>query len=308
MFKNRDRSYRELPIRFADFGVLHRNEASGALSGLTRVRRFQQDDAHIFCRLDQVEEELFSCLDFLKHIYGVFGFEFSLKLSTRPEKYLGEISLWDKAEEMLKLALVKFGKSWELNPGDGAFYGPKIDIVLSDALKRKHQCATIQLDFQLPERFKLEYQTSDPDNQFARPVMIHRAILGSLERQIAILTENFGGKWPFWLSPRQLIVIPVTKTIYDYAQKLADDFNAVGLYCDVDVGGDLLNKKIRNAEIGQWNFILVVGAEEEATNSVNCRNRDNMNSKNRGDVISVEVATKKFLELKKSRQISHADF
>lgn len=188
MFGIRDRSFRELPIRFADFGVLHRNELSGALTGLTRVRRFQQDDAHIFCRNDQLESEMTSCLEFLKHIYGIFGFSFSLKLSTRPEKYLGEIETWDKAEKMLEESLNKFGSPWELNAGDGAFYGPKIDITIKDALGRRHQCATIQLDFQLPQRFDLSYASGATDQAVHRPVIIHRAILGSVERMVAILT------------------------------------------------------------------------------------------------------------------------
>eukprot|EP00834_Sanchytrium_tribonematis_P000841 NODE_17_length_48642_cov_1.199349.p5 type:complete len:565 gc:universal NODE_17_length_48642_cov_1.199349:1659-3353(+) len=192
MFKYRDRSYRELPLRLADFGVLHRNEYSGALSGLTRVRRFQQDDAHIFCTVAQIKQEMIGCLEFLQKVYGIFGFTFELKLSTRPEKYLGEIETWNEAENLLKTALDEFGKTWTLNEGDGAFYGPKIDITVRDALQRAHQCATIQLDFQLPQRFGLEYRS---ENGMDRPVMIHRAILGSVERMFAILLEHFGGKW-----------------------------------------------------------------------------------------------------------------
>jgi threonyl-tRNA synthetase len=184
-------------------GDCNSNEFSGALHGLTRVRRFQQDDAHIFCTTEQIEAEVTGALDFLTHIYGIFGFEFQLALSTRPEKFLGEIETWNQAEKALADCLNKNGKEWKLNPGDGAFYGPKIDIHVFDALKRKHQCATIQLDFQLPIRFKLAYQ-SDSNNEFKRPVIIHRAILGSVERMIAILCEHTGGKWPFWLSPRQV--------------------------------------------------------------------------------------------------------
>lgn len=157
MFDVRPRSWKELPLRLADFGVLHRNELSGALSGLTRVRRFQQDDAHIFCRPDQIKDEIEGCLDFLKSVYDVFGFTFHLNLSTRPEKYLGEIAMWDAAEKQLEESLNNFGAKWDFNPGDGAFYGPKIDITIKDALKRSHQCATIQLDFQLPIRFNLSY-------------------------------------------------------------------------------------------------------------------------------------------------------
>ncbi|CAL1530765.1 unnamed protein product [Lymnaea stagnalis] len=193
MFDHRVRSWRELPLRFADFGVLHRNEVSGALSGLTRVRRFQQDDAHIFCRRDQIKEEIMSCLEFLSSVYGKFHFTFHLKLSTRPDKFLGEKEVWDTAEKQLEETLNAFGHKWELNPGDGAFYGPKIDITINDALKRSHQCATIQLDFQLPERFNLTYMNDKQEKE--RPVIVHRAILGSVERMIAILCESFGGKW-----------------------------------------------------------------------------------------------------------------
>ncbi|KAH6589050.1 hypothetical protein BASA61_005754 [Batrachochytrium salamandrivorans] len=303
MFKHRERSYRELPLRLADFGVLHRNEASGALSGLTRVRRFQQDDAHIFCRLDQVGTEMDGCLNFLSHIYGIFGFTFELKLSTRPEKFLGEISAWDKAEKLLEDALNTFGSPWTLNEGDGAFYGPKIDIVISDALRRRHQCATIQLDFQLPERFELEYRTDDPANQFARPIMIHRAILGSVERMIAILTENFSGKWPFWLSPRQIIVVPIAAPFNDYASQVAQRLRDVGLYAESDVSDLTLKKKVRNAEISQWNFIFIVGEEEFKTDSVNSRNRDDPLSKNKGVCVGVAEILSKLVELRDSRSL-----
>ncbi|XP_040457412.1 threonine--tRNA ligase 2, cytoplasmic isoform X3 [Falco naumanni] len=218
MFAHRPRSWREMPLRLADFGVLHRNELSGTLSGLTRVRRFQQDDAHIFCTIEQIEEEMKGCLDFLKSVYAVFGFTFQLHLSTRPENYLGELEVWDHAEKQLENSLNDFGEQWNLNPGDGAFYGPKIDIKIKDAIGRYHQCATIQLDFQLPIRFNLTYVGKDGDDK-KRPVIIHRAILGSVERMIAILAENYGGKWPFWLSPRQVMVVPVGPTCEEYAQQ-----------------------------------------------------------------------------------------
>lgn len=264
MFRHRERSHKELPLRLADFGVLHRNEASGALSGLTRVRRFQQDDAHIFCREDQIKAEVADLFDFMSSFYGMLGLTFKLKLSTRPEKYMGEIETWNNAEAMLKEALDEFasngGVSWELNPGDGAFYGPKIDIAVLDCLNRSWQCATIQLDFQQPINFSLEYHAGeavqkdqtraeepapqeepevvekDKDGKekkkplvikkalapgCARPVMIHRAMAGSIERFTAILAEHFAGKWPFWLSPRQIIVIPVGMGFLDYAKEVA---------------------------------------------------------------------------------------
>ncbi|GES81376.1 threonyl-tRNA synthetase [Rhizophagus clarus] len=309
MFKHRDRSYRELPLRFADFGVLHRNELSGALTGLTRVRRFQQDDAHIFCRHDQVEDEIKGGLEFLKYVYDLFGFTYHLKLSTRPDKFLGTVDVWDQAEKKLEDSLNKFGEPWELNPGDGAFYGPKIDITISDALKRKHQCATLQLDFQLPERFDLEYRTqtvNDAENTYARPIMIHRAILGSVERMIAILTENFGGKWPFWLSPRQVIVIPVANSFSNYAQKVADACFDAGLYVETDLGENTLNKKIRNAEIAHFNFIFVVGAEEESSNSVNIRNRDDAGTKTKGETIPLKDALVKLVRLKDEKRLKNS--
>ncbi|XP_029916562.1 threonine--tRNA ligase 1, cytoplasmic [Myripristis murdjan] len=275
MFDHRPRSWRELPLRMADFGVLHRNELSGALTGLTRVRRFQQDDAHIFCSMDQIEGEIKGCLDFLRTVYDVFGFTFKLNLSTRPEKFLGDPAVWDQAEKQLENSLNEFGEKWVLNPGDGAFYGPKIDIQIKDAIGRYHQCATIQLDFQLPIRFDLTFVSHDGDDK-KRPVIIHRAILGSVERMIAILTENYGGKWPLWLSPRQVMVVPVGPTCDDYAQKVQQEFHNNGFMTDVDVDpGCTLNKKIRNAQLAQYNFILVVGEKEKTSDTVNVRTRDN---------------------------------
>lgn len=274
MFDNRCRSWRELPLRMADFGVLHRNELSGALTGLTRVRRFQQDDAHIFCAPEQIKEEVNGCLNFLDYVYKKFGFTYNLVLSTRPEKYLGDLAVWETAEAALTDALNAFGQEWKVNPGDGAFYGPKIDITITDALKRAFQCATIQLDFQLPINFKLSYVTDSGENR--RPVIIHRAILGSVERQIAILTENYGGKWPFWLSPRQLMIVPVGQAYYEYAQLVRQQLHELGFMVEADLDdGDTMNKKIRNAQLAQFNFILVVGEKERAANTVNVRTRDN---------------------------------
>ncbi|KAF9021675.1 threonyl-tRNA synthetase [Hymenopellis radicata] len=261
VFDSKDRSYKELPIRMAEFGIIHRNEASGALTGLTRVRRFVQDDTHVFCMPSQIEDEIGALFDFMQHIYGLFGFEFSLELSTRPDNYLGAIETWNVAEDDLKQALEKYypGK-WQINPGDGAFYGPKIDITIRDALRRSFQCATIQLDFQLPERFNLKYRAAedhdDPDRPAARPVIIHRAILGSLERFIAIITEHFAGKWPFWISPRQVVVIPVAGPFNEYASRVGDRLSSLGLYADVDNSDNTLAKKIRNGEIAQYNFIF----------------------------------------------------
>uniref|UniRef100_A0AAY4DIW9 threonine--tRNA ligase n=1 Tax=Denticeps clupeoides TaxID=299321 RepID=A0AAY4DIW9_9TELE len=272
MFNHRPRSWRELPLRLADFGVLHRNELSGTLTGLTRVRRFQQDDAHIFCTMEQIESEMKGCLEFLRCVYDVFGFSFQLHLSTRPEKFLGDVAVWDQAEKV-------------------------IDIQIKDAIGRYHQCATIQLDFQLPIRFNLTFVGKDGDDK-ARPVIIHRAILGSVERMIAILTENYAGKWPLWLSPRQVMLVPVNPSLEEYAKKLCKQFVEAGFMADADLDSScLLNKKIRNAQLAQYNFILVVGEKEKMTNSVNVRTRDN---KVHGELTVDEVLSRLTL-LKQSR-------
>jgi len=273
MFAQRSRSYRELPMRMADFGVLHRNEFSGALHGLTRVRRFQQDDAHIFCRQDQMEYELINFMKFLDEAYEVFGLTYEMALSTRPEGYLGELEVWNKAESALKAALDKTGKAWKLNEGDGAFYGPKIDITVFDALKRKFQCATVQLDFQLPIRFDLSYV--DEDNKPVRPIIIHRAILGSVERMFAILTEHFAGKWPYWLSPKQVMIVPISEASRDYAWEVRRRLRKDGHHAEVDDSDRKMQKKVREAQIEQVNYILVVGESEKVNQTVNVRTRDN---------------------------------
>lgn len=346
MFGHRDRSHRDLPLRFADFGVLHRNEASGALSGLTRVRRFQQDDAHIFCRQDQIKQEIDDIFGFLQDFYGVLGLKFKLNLSTRPEGFMGEIATWDKAEQALKEALDEFTQknsmTWELNPGDGAFYGPKIDIKVVDSLSREWQCATAQLDFVQPENFSLEYMTAEgaqvkkdaaaakpeptpaaaePNSDdkakratkkplttgCARPVVIHRAMAGSIERFTAILCEHFGGKWPFWLSPRQIMVIPVGKGFYDYAEEIRKTFKGKGkghkMHIDVDTSGETLPKKIRRAQLAQYNFVFVVGDEEMKNRQVNIRYRDDTDTQSRGTPVAVDEATQKLVRLQEDRGI-----
>ncbi|BFG40296.1 hypothetical protein CerSpe_265690 [Prunus speciosa] len=272
IFQHKNRSYRELPLRMADFGVLHRNEASGALTGLTRVRRFQQDDAHIFCRESQIKDEVRSVLEFIKYTYNIFGFTFKLNLSTMPESHIGDLATWEKAEAALKQALIEFGEPWAVNEGDGAYYGPKIDITVSDALNKDHQLATLQLDYQLPERFELCY--SSEEGKMERPVMIHRAILGSVERMVAVLLEHYKGKWPLWLSPRQAIVCPVSQISMRYAEEVRDQICEAGYYVDVDTSDKTIRKKVREAQMAQYNYILVVGGEEVKNGQVSVRVRD----------------------------------
>ncbi|KIV96624.1 threonine-tRNA ligase [Exophiala mesophila] len=330
MFRDEERSYRELPWRVADFGVLHRNEASGALSGLTRVRKFQQDDTHVFCTNEQVQGEIEALFDFMQHVYSLFGFPFKFKLSTRPEGYMGTLEEWDIAEARLKSALQNFrGADWELNEGDGAFYGPKIDVTIQDALMREYQCATIQLDFQGPQNFKLEYRTNEPSatntetptaassepakprdpkapgQGMARPVMIHRAIIGSFERFIAILCEHFAGKWPFWLSPRQVLVIPVMKGAEDYVREIQSIFHKARLYVDIDVSGNTLQKKIRSGQLAQYNFIFVVGAKEQETRTVNIRNRDDPATQKMGELIPLQKALERLVALRDERRLEN---
>ncbi|KAL9111474.1 MAG: hypothetical protein Q9227_004152 [Pyrenula ochraceoflavens] len=337
LFRHEDRSYRDLPWRIADFGVLHRNEASGALSGMTRVRKFQQDDTHIFCTLDQVTSEIEGLLDFMTYVYNLFGFSFKLKLSTRPEGYMGTIDQWNDAEERLRKALVQFrGDKWELNEGDGAFYGPKIDVVIADCMDREFQCATIQLDFQGPANFQLEYMTGEAGNLEpkasanetavdgtqaksepsttalkepgpgrARPVMLHRAIVGSFERFIAILTEHFAGKWPFWLSPRQILVIPVFKAAHGYAEEVRKMFHDAFFYADVDLSGNTLQKKIALGQAEKYNFTIVVGAKEEETRTLNIRNRDDPSTQKLGSLVPLDEALYKMKLLRDERRIKN---
>ncbi|KAM9489215.1 threonine--tRNA ligase 2, cytoplasmic [Clarias gariepinus] len=296
MYEQRVRSWRELPLRWADFGALHRNEHSGALGGLTRVRRFCQDDAHIFCTPEQLEKEMTACLDFVRSVYRVFGFTFHCLLSTRPAQFLGDSALWDNAEQQLEKSLRCFGEHWELNPGDGAFYGPKIDIQIRDAIGRQHQCATIQLDFQLPIRFNLEYVGAD--GQMHRPVMVHRAVLGSLERMIAILAENFGGKWPFWLSPAQVMVLPVGDESEHYARGVVQRLKEAGFMAELDNDhGSTLNKKIRAAQLSQYNYIFVVGEKERQSGTVSVRTRGGKQLGQR----SLEEVMTSLMELRESR-------
>merc|ERR1712088_1301324 len=303
IFDHGVRSWKELPLRMADFGVLHRNELSGALTGLTRVRRFQQDDAHIFCMPDQIQEEIAGALDFLNTVYSTFGFTYTLKLSTRPESFLGEIETWNKAEKMMEDSLNQSGLKWSLNPADGAFYGPKIDITLKDALNRQHQCATIQLDFQLPIRFNLSYV--DDKGEKAKPVIIHRAVLGSVERMFAVLLESCAGKWPFWISPRQVMVVPVAGPFNEYTNKIRQELRICGYMCDSDTDdSNTMNKKVRNAQLAQYNFIFVVGEKERENGTVNIRTRDN---KVHGEK-SIDQVKELFKELSEKRILNSEEY
>ncbi|XP_040855033.1 threonine--tRNA ligase, mitochondrial isoform X1 [Ochotona curzoniae] len=296
MFAHRPRSWRELPLRLADFGALHRAEASGAVGGLTRLRCFQQDDAHIFCTLDQLEAEIRGCLDFLRSVYSILGFSFRLALSTRPSGFLGEPRLWDQAEQLLQQALEEFGEPWELNPGDGAFYGPKIDVHLQDALRRPHQCGTIQLDFQLPLRFDLQYKGQA--GTLERPVLIHRAVLGSVERLLGVLAESCGGKWPLWLSPCQVVVIPVGPEQEGYAREVQQTLQAAGLASDLDADPSLtLSRRVRRAQLAHYNFQFVVGRKEQSSRTVSVRTRDNQQLGER----DLRDATRRLLELQDAR-------
>ncbi|XP_057578156.1 threonine--tRNA ligase, mitochondrial isoform X1 [Hippopotamus amphibius kiboko] len=296
MFAHRPRSWRELPLRLADFGGLHRAEASGSLGGLTRLRCFQQDDAHIFCAPDQLEAEIRGCLDFLRSVYTVLGFSFRLALSTRPSGFLGDPCLWDQAEQVLQQALEEFGEPWDLNPGDGAFYGPKIDVHLHDALGRPHQCGTIQLDFQLPLRFDLQYKGQA--GALERPVLIHRAVLGSVERMLGVLAESCGGKWPLWLSPFQVVVLPVGTEQEEYARETQRSLQAAGLVGDLDADSGLtLSRRIRRAQLAHYNFQFVVGQKEQSKRTVNIRTRDNHRLGER----DLAEAVQRLLELQNTR-------
>ena len=265
------RSYRDLPLRLHEQTPLHRNEASGVLSGLTRVRQFAQDDAHCFVREDQIGEEVERLLRLVQRVYGDFGLTPEMKLSTRPPDFLGTVEQWDHAEADLKRALDAVGVPYAINAGDGAFYGPKIDFDVTDAIGRKWQCATIQLDYQLPQRFDLKYVGAD--NHEHRPVVIHRAIFGSFERFLAMLIENTAGAFPLWLAPVQAIVLPIADRHVDYARQVAAQVEAAGLRVEVDARQEKVNYKIREAQVQKVPYMLVVGDREAADGTVAVRSR-----------------------------------
>jgi threonyl-tRNA synthetase len=266
------KSFRELPLRVGELGHVHRHERSGVLDGLRRVRAFTQDDAHVFMTPGQIADEIFEVLDLADTIYSVFGLTYDLFLSTRPEKSIGSDENWAKAEAGLRDALDRWGKPYEINEGDGAFYGPKIDFMLSDALGRQHQCGTIQLDMSLPERFDLTYIGSD--NAPHRVVMIHRALYGSLDRFMGILIEHFAGAFPFWLAPLQARVLPIVDELNEYAYGIHEQLIDAGFRVDVNDRSDKIGKKIRDAASMKIPYLLVVGKKEAEAGHVSPRLRD----------------------------------
>ena len=292
------RSYRDLPIRYHEQTPLHRNEASGVLSGLTRVRQFSQDDAHCFVTPEQISDEVERLIRLVQRVYGDFGLEFTAKLSTRPEKFLGEVATWDQAEAQLKAALDRAAMPYALNAGDGAFYGPKIDFDITDAIGRKWQCATIQLDYQQPENFDLKY--SGADNAEHRPVVIHRAIFGSFERFIALLIEHYAGAFPTWLAPVQAMVLPIADRHLEYARGVRDQLATAGLRADVDERQEKIGYKIREAQMQKIPYMLVVGDREAAEGTVGVRHRAGGDQGGQRTAQFIEAA----LEEVRSRQLA----
>jgi threonyl-tRNA synthetase len=293
-FKSYVHSYRELPLRVAEIGNVHRFEPSGAISGLFRVRSFHQDDAHIFMKPEDIEDEILAILKFADELYSTFGLNYHLELSTRPkEGTIGSDQDWEIATAGLTQALNRSGRKYQLNPGDGAFYGPKIDFHIKDALNRTWQCGTIQLDMALPERFELEYTASDGTKR--RPVMLHRAIFGSIERFFGILIEHFAAKFPLWLSPLQIQILTVADRHTDYVYELQKRFKQEKFHVGIDVSSESVSKKIRNAQLSQANYILTIGDKELESKNINVRTRDN--------VVHGEMEISSFIEaLKKERE------
>ncbi|BAD66509.1 MULTISPECIES: threonine--tRNA ligase [Shouchella] len=269
IFKNGLHSYRDLPIRMAEFGQVHRHEFSGALNGLLRVRTFCQDDAHIFVTPQQIEEEITLALKIIDHVYQVFGFKYEIELSTRPDDFMGSEHLWEQAETALENVLQKLNYAYKVNEGDGAFYGPKIDIHIKDAIQRSHQCATVQLDFQLPEKFDLTY--IDKQNEKKRPVVIHRAVFGSIDRFLGILIEHFAGAFPVWLAPVQVQIVPVSHVHLDYCLTIQSELKQVGVRVNIDESDEKLGYKIRKAQMQKIPCTIVLGDNELKEETVTVR-------------------------------------
>lgn len=297
MFKNKLHSYRELPIRMCEFGQVHRHEFSGALNGLLRVRTFCQDDAHLFVTPKQIEDEIKSVMAQIDYVYKTFGFEYEVELSTRPEDSMGDDKLWEQAEAALENVLQSLNYKYRLNEGDGAFYGPKIDFHIKDALNRSHQCGTIQLDFQMPEKFDLNY--IDENNEKKRPVVIHRAVLGSLDRFLAILIEHFGGAFPAWVAPVQVKVIPVSNAVHEqYANEIALKLAQAGVRVEQDARDEKLGYKIREAQMQKVPYVLVIGDKEMENGAVNVRKY----GEEKSEVVALDVFVASIEEEIKNRK------
>jgi threonyl-tRNA synthetase len=277
IYKSKIRSYRDLPKRYFELGTVHRHERTGVLHGLMRVRGFTQDDAHILCTPEQLLNEINGVIDFVSHVMDIFGFEYEMEISTKPEKSIGSEEDWERATNALKKALDSTGKNYSINEGDGAFYGPKIDIKLKDVLDRKWQCATIQCDFTLPDRFDLYYVGQDGEKH--RPVMLHRVILGSIERFIGVLTEHYAGAFPTWLAPTQAIVLTVSEKYDDYAKKVYNKLVDAKIRAELDIKNEKLGYKIREAQLMKIPYMLVVGEKEKESGGVSPRKRSGENLK-----------------------------
>ncbi|MFJ8068369.1 threonine--tRNA ligase [Peribacillus sp. NPDC096447] len=297
IFKNSLYSYRDLPIRMAEFGQVHRHEYSGALNGMLRVRTFCQDDAHIYVRQDQIESEIKQVFHLIDKVYRTFGFEYSVELSTRPKDSMGDDSLWQSSETALKNVLESIGIHYQVNEGDGAFYGPKIDFHIKDTLKRSHQCATIQLDFQMPDKFDLTY--IDENNEKVRPVVIHRAIFGSIDRFFGILIEHFAGAFPVWLAPVQVQIIPVSQVHLNYCLKVQKELKNQGIRVKIDDRNEKLGYKVREAQMGKIPYMLVLGDKEEKENEVNVRKYGEQEVEN----VAIETFIKQIVQQIKERSI-----
>ncbi len=271
VYRSRMHSYRDLPLRWAELGIVHRHEKSGVLHGLSRVRMFTQDDAHIFMREDQIQSEVLGVIEFVDYVYGIFGLEYSMELSTRPENSIGTDEMWDIATDGLRKALDAKGLAYKINEGDGAFYGPKIDFHVRDSLRRSWQCATIQLDFAMPEKFELEY--TGQDGHPHRPVMVHRVIYGAIERFLGILIEHFAGAFPVWLAPVQVVIVPVADQFVEYAHSIRARLFDQGVRVELDASSETMKYKIREAQTQQVPYMLVVGEREAQSGAVAVRHR-----------------------------------
>ncbi|HHT7236789.1 MULTISPECIES: threonine--tRNA ligase [Bacillus] len=297
MFKNKLHSYRELPIRMCEFGQVHRHEFSGALNGLLRVRTFCQDDAHLFVTPEQIEDEIKSVMAQIDYVYKTFGFQYEVELSTRPEDSMGDDKLWEQAEAALANVLQSLNYKYRLNEGDGAFYGPKIDFHIKDALNRSHQCGTIQLDFQMPEKFDLNY--IDEKNEKRRPVVIHRAVLGSLDRFLAILIEHFGGAFPAWVAPVQVKVIPVSNAVHEqYVNEVVDKLAQAGIRVEQDMRDEKLGYKIREVQMQKVPYVLVIGDKEMESEAVNVRKY----GEEKSEVVALDAFVESMKEEMKNRK------